>query len=282
MTKINPAQEISFQIVDVTPALAAEWLTRNFENNRTINASAVARFAEDMKSGAWRLTHQGLAFDEIGRLVDGQHRLRAVLVANVSARMVVSYYLAASPLEKIDRGTARSIGAVLEVSGAFPRGHGKAVAAAINAIACLVSGSTAKKVTVEKMREAYEAHRAGVDFASPLLRCGKITAPFAAAIAYAYPICPQRIESMAAQVINNDGLSMHSGAWHLRRLMDLADSQARDQRLEASRAAVKCAMLHVQDREVKLFKVGVEGSFDGMEWAARERAKLGLCTGLTS
>jgi hypothetical protein len=233
-----------------------------------------------MKSGAWKLTHQSLAFDEVGRLVDGQHRCRAVLVANVPARMVVSYYLASSPLEKIDRGTARTTGAVLEVSGAFPRGHGASVAATVNAMACLISGAPSKTVTVEKMREAYDCHREGIIFACSLLRPGKITAPFAAALAYVHPICPQRIESMATQAINNDGLTMHSGAWHMRRVMD-TPSRGRILRLDSARATTKCAMLHMQDRTVRQFRLGVEGSFDGMEWAARERAKLGLCTGLT-
>lgn len=272
--------DMTFVTVQVTPAVAIEWLKLNFENNRSINKAAVARFAEDMKAGAWRLSHQGIAFDDQGRLVDGQHRLRAVIESGATVEMLIVYYKKAPPLTHLDRGTTRSLGAVLEVSGAFARGQGASVASTVNSLVALVRGAIVRRVTEDDIHKIYAAHKTGIDFATSLLKPGKITAPFAAAIAYTHPICPQRIESFAVQAINNDGLAMHSGAWHFSRLMSECKSQTHAQRLVASQAAVKCVMLHMQDREVKTFRTSVEGALDGMSWAEKERQKLRLCVGL--
>ena len=273
--------EIKFEVVEVTPAIAALWLSKNFENNRTVNRSAILRFAEDMKAGLWKLTHQGIAFDEAGRLIDGQHRCRAVVLSGATVRMLVSWYTGASPLQKIDRGTARTVGDALEVSGEFRKGHGTAVAATLNAMSGLILGTT-RGLSLEQVRAAYATHAAGVDAASALIRSKRMNAPFAGALAYVYPICPQRILSLFTQAIHNDSLAMHSGAWHLARIMAAGPVHDRPHRIEISRAAVKCTALHMQDREVKLFKVAVEGSFDGMNWAQAERRKLGLPIGLTA
>jgi len=76
------------EIVEVTPALAAAWLDQN-ENNRPVNWNYVAQLARDMKAGRFPCTHQGIAFDTSGRLIDGQHRLWAVLEADIPVRIRV-------------------------------------------------------------------------------------------------------------------------------------------------------------------------------------------------
>ena len=69
-------------IMDVTPELACRWLEANTQN-RVVNPAHVDRLVRDMKAGRWYLTHQGIAFDTHGLLVDGQHRLWAILEADV-------------------------------------------------------------------------------------------------------------------------------------------------------------------------------------------------------
>lgn len=268
-----------FEIVTITPALATEWLAKNFERNRAVNKASVQRFAAEMKAGTWTLTHQGLAFDKEGRLIDGQHRLLAIKASGVSISMLVVYYESASPLLALDRGTTRDVGAVLEIDGAVGKGRGRSVAAICNSLHNLATGSRHGILTVDQIKRVYDAHRDGVGFAVGLSRSGRLSSPFAAAAAYTFPICPQRIEALFTQAINNDGPALHSGAWHLNNLLRQKVSNTHDQRLTNSQAAVKCVFLHMKDREVKLFKVAVEGMMDGMGWAQKERQKLGLCLG---
>lgn len=42
-----------------------------------------------MRRGDWLVTHQGIAFDTRGVLVDGQHRLGAVVEADVTVKIAV-------------------------------------------------------------------------------------------------------------------------------------------------------------------------------------------------
>lgn len=80
----------------VSPELAKEWLSRSAGNPRygqegKVNRSVVTKYASDMKKGRWQLTHQGIAFNEDGALVDGHHRLRAVIESGVPVMMYVTY-----------------------------------------------------------------------------------------------------------------------------------------------------------------------------------------------
>ena len=107
---------MSTRIELVTPAMAAEWLTRN-TRNRNLISSKVDSLAKIIVSGLWRTTHQGIAFGEDDALYDGQHRLRAIIKAGVPVRVAVTRGLLAPTLEAIDLGNARKIQDVLAFSG---------------------------------------------------------------------------------------------------------------------------------------------------------------------
>jgi hypothetical protein len=77
-------------IIDVTPIQAANWLESN-KFNRKISDVSVSRYARDMTNGHWTLNHQGIAFDDEGVLVDGQHRLMAIVKSGVTVKMMVTW-----------------------------------------------------------------------------------------------------------------------------------------------------------------------------------------------
>src|SRR5256885_4562153 len=70
------------RVVTITPKKAAEYLERNTAN-RPLSAKTVRDFAAAMRRGEWQVTHQGIAFDTTRALVDGQHRLAAIVQADV-------------------------------------------------------------------------------------------------------------------------------------------------------------------------------------------------------
>lgn len=92
----------------VTPAKASEYLKRN-KCNRTLRESVIKRYASDMAAGKWRVTHQGLAFDRRGNLLDGQHRLHAVILSQVTVRMAVTRDLPADANDGLDSGLTRGV-----------------------------------------------------------------------------------------------------------------------------------------------------------------------------
>jgi len=114
----NSAAGISTRYMDVTPDLAAEWLEGNVRN-RPVNQAHVNRLAEEMKAGRWKTTHQGIAFDADGTLVDGQQRLWAIFVSGCTVRMAVSRGLSPDSIEDIDSGRGRSATDRMSISGRF-------------------------------------------------------------------------------------------------------------------------------------------------------------------
>lgn len=63
----------------VTPKMAAEWLKLNTAN-RKLRRWWASAIASAIKRGEYVCTHQGVAFSASGVLLDGQHRLVAIVV----------------------------------------------------------------------------------------------------------------------------------------------------------------------------------------------------------
>lgn len=60
--------------------LAKKYLAKNIRN-RPLGKAHIARMAQDILDGVYKRTHMGIAFNEKGRLVDGQNRLSAIIRA---------------------------------------------------------------------------------------------------------------------------------------------------------------------------------------------------------
>lgn len=100
----------------VTPPQAIKWLGNN-TRNRKMSLILADRYAEDMKSGDWCVTHQGIAFLEDGTLADGQNRLRAIVISDQPQWMLVTFGLPEKSIEVLDRGKARTLQHTLEIMG---------------------------------------------------------------------------------------------------------------------------------------------------------------------
>ena len=82
--------EIRTETILVTPEMARRWLDSNTRSNRRPSAKTVDAYAREMAAGRWLVTHQGIAFNQAGELVDGQHRLLAIIEADVNVLMMVT------------------------------------------------------------------------------------------------------------------------------------------------------------------------------------------------
>ena len=92
----------------VTPDMAKAWLEEN-PGNRPLRKYLIDKYAKTITRGEWKLTHQGLAFDKEGKLLDGQHRLHGVIVADMPAEMFVTFGADRSTFSVLDQGGNRSI-----------------------------------------------------------------------------------------------------------------------------------------------------------------------------
>jgi hypothetical protein len=92
----------------VTPEQANEWLRSNAEDNRHQRIKKIESFARDMKAGKWQITGDTIKITPEGILIDGQHRLKAVVLAGVPVYMVVAFDVPHSAMAVVDTGTART------------------------------------------------------------------------------------------------------------------------------------------------------------------------------
>lgn len=102
---------------EITPKLATYYLQFNVDRNRNLIGVALAEYQSDMKDGQWISTHEGIAFDITGKLIDGQHRLNAIVNTGVSQLMLVTRGLPEKSLEVINRGRMRKIHHTLKILG---------------------------------------------------------------------------------------------------------------------------------------------------------------------
>lgn len=103
-------------VVTVTPEIAERWLGKN-TRNRHARASVVSGYARDMKAGNWVLNGESIKFAQDGTLLDGQHRLLAVVAAGVSVQILVVRGIPNEAMPTVDTGARRKFSDVLTIDG---------------------------------------------------------------------------------------------------------------------------------------------------------------------
>lgn len=94
-------------IETISPDKARKYLDGNY-GNRVVRQAWVENLAGMMQRGEWRATHQGIAFTKDGRLLDGQHRLLAIMRSGKNIDMMVTRDMDEASFRHIDGGRTRS------------------------------------------------------------------------------------------------------------------------------------------------------------------------------
>jgi hypothetical protein len=105
------------RVIRWTPALAMQILDNNNDMNRSIRQARVEKYASDMRAGKWLMNGETIKFTKEGKLLDGQHRLWAVVLAEVPIDMLVIEGLDKEAMVTIDTGAARTFGDVASIRG---------------------------------------------------------------------------------------------------------------------------------------------------------------------
>jgi len=114
------SDDVEVTIQTITPEEAAMLLQTNV-NNRKLSRRRVEMYANDIKRGMWKLTGDTIklaknpATGEV-RLIDGQHRLHAIVSAGMPIQTVVATGLQEDAFSVIDRGKTRTYNDVLNMS----------------------------------------------------------------------------------------------------------------------------------------------------------------------
>lgn len=92
------------------------------DNNRNLNIDVVRSYARDMLAGEWGATGEAIKFAKSGKMLDGQHRLRAVVEAgesdpDIAVTFLTVYGLDDSTQKLLDTGRRRSQADALQLEG---------------------------------------------------------------------------------------------------------------------------------------------------------------------
>jgi len=107
----------NFEVVLMTPEWAREILTQKNNMNRKIRKSKLMMYIRSIEAGEWKVTNQGIGIDSEGNLLDGQHRLAAIVKANKAVEILLGTDCDPDTFGVIDIGATRTAGDMLTLSG---------------------------------------------------------------------------------------------------------------------------------------------------------------------
>ena len=161
---------IKFKRVKINPILAQKWLDTRELNNRFIRKAKVRNDAADMLAGNWYENGDVIRLAPDGELLDGMHRLNAIIKANAEITLWVAFDVPKQAMETIDIGAARSLNDHLKMAGE----HNNVVQAGVTrryyawtkGFRIYAGGSPYPSLIV--LRDFYTAHRDDVRYASKI------------------------------------------------------------------------------------------------------------------
>lgn len=108
--------KIKAELMTITPVWAARMLETKNIGNRSMKLSHVDSLAREITAGRWKVNGDTICFNG-DRLIDGQHRLAAIVKAGVAVQSLVVEGVASDVFETKDTGVRRSAGDTLGCHG---------------------------------------------------------------------------------------------------------------------------------------------------------------------
>lgn len=103
-------------VITVTPDIARAWL-ETMRTNRPLRKHQVGIWAIKIQRDMWDETGESIKFDWDGNLMDGQHRLNAVIEAGKAVKMDVDFGLDPKIFDSLDTGLVRNNRDALSLAG---------------------------------------------------------------------------------------------------------------------------------------------------------------------
>jgi hypothetical protein len=108
--------ETDIQIETIDPEKAKAYLATQTKN-RHVTDFHLMSLVRDMKNGRWHFNGDPIRFDKAGKLIDGQHRLNAVILSGKAQKFVVMRDLPNEAFDTIDTGRKRITADYLSMAG---------------------------------------------------------------------------------------------------------------------------------------------------------------------
>ncbi len=109
-------KNVKFEQELITPEKAQKFLANN-KGNRQISRRHIDFLREQMISGKWKFTGDMIKISDTGRLLDGQHRLQAIVQSNTPQIMLIGYGFNEDIFGTIDTGKNRTAADLIAING---------------------------------------------------------------------------------------------------------------------------------------------------------------------
>lgn len=230
---------------------------------RPRSEASVRRYAAMMEAGEWRVTSDAVAIDVKGNVINGQHRLAAVVLAGKAVPFVILYGTDPDAFDVMDNGKRRSAADTLAVMG-FPNatttGYICRVLANYIDAGCALRPSTPKLAQenhrVRLVAEAYPDVRDSAHFARTLTD-GLSGIASASMFGFLHFLATRAghgaaFERFATCIATGLNIEPNTGAHRLRdRLVSVALSKQKITEAEALALTVKAFRADLASRPVK-------------------------------
>src|SRR5690242_726941 len=108
---------LSAFFMEVFPEMAQDWLDNHNHINRRKRLATVDKYLRDKINSLWMVTHEAIAFDWNGELVDGQHRLEMCIQSGEPFKVLVVLGLDPQVRMVVDIGVPRRPADILKLLG---------------------------------------------------------------------------------------------------------------------------------------------------------------------
>lgn len=151
-------------MMKIGPKKALELLETNIDNNRKIKDNHVQTLVDDMETGNWDPNNgETIKIDQDGQLVDGQHRLTAIMQSKKSFTLPVMYGVSRQGFDTIDTGSQRTLADLLHMRGVA---SSTTIASGVLLLEGFYYGSFHKKsYSHKRLLNRWEDHQGINDFA---------------------------------------------------------------------------------------------------------------------
>ena len=264
------------QWINVTPDMAKRWLENNFRN-RPLVSDVVHAYARDMVNGVWVPTHQGVAFNDADELIDGQHRLSAIVLSGVTVRMMVTFGLPSriegremTTMDAVDRGRTRSVADQLTIQHGFK--NGSITASICASLASICYGERTRRLSVGQTLDIFRSFEDAIRWvilqrpATHGLRTAGVLAGFAFAMASEKGIQhgSTPVLLMFERLVDGENLSPSSAMHHLRAFLTSDEAKLFTRSLDRGLAELVLQAIRLEGLGKPVTKL--EMSLDGVNY----------------
>lgn len=260
--EINKNKNIKMkaELKTITPTWARRVLDEKNIGNRAMNKLHVDSLAKEMACGRWKVNGDTICINE-SRLIDGQHRLAAVVLSGVTIQSFVVEGLPCDVFDTKDVGKRRSGGDTLGIRG---EKNAYRLAAVLALVDKYVTGRADKQVVytnteIEELLEKYPEARASV---SGTKTNGIITPSVLDACHYIFSRIDRRLaDEFVEKIVRGTGLEYGSPWYVLReRLMQNNMSKAKLSKYYLMALCIKSWNYARNEKSVRCLKWNEDGN----------------------